>query len=105
MMPEVKFCNRQEECPLVMKAIEEKVKMQTRLNVERDEWEAKRALMNSLFVTGVKLRAAQQKYFKTRRHEDLIESRVVESEFDKLLAILKRQPKHGLPVQQSLPNI
>ena len=53
-MPGLKFCNHQEECPLVMGAVEAKVKLQTELAVQRKEWEAKRAIMNSLYLAAVK---------------------------------------------------
>jgi len=100
-MPEVKFCHRQEECPLVLGAVEAKVKLQSTLNVERLEWEAKRTLMNKLYTEAVKLRAAQRKYFKSRDQRDLVASRVIETDFDKLLINIKLQAK-GQPVQQPL---
>ena len=100
-MLEVKFCHRQEECPLVLGAVEAKVKLQSTLNVERLEWEAKRTLMNKLYTEAVKLRAAQQKYFKTRDQRDQVASRVIEGDFDKLLINIKLQAK-GQPVQQPL---
>ena len=40
-MAEFKFCNHQEECQLVMGAVEAKVKLQQEFNVARMEWEAK----------------------------------------------------------------
>ena len=105
-MPEVKFCNRQEECPLVMGAVEAKVKLQSTLNVERMEWEAKRGLMNKLYQAALKLRAAQVKYFKSRDQRDLVASRVIEADFDKLLINIKLQAQSGsLPVQRPLPNM
>ncbi len=101
-MPEFKLCSHQEDCPLVMGAVEAKVNLQSQLNVERMEWDAKRALMNKLYSTAVKLRAAQQRYFKTRDQRDLVASRVIEADFDKLLIRIKLQAK-GQPVQQPLP--
>ncbi len=55
-MPGLKFCNHQEECQLVLGAVEAKVKLQTELAVQRKEWEAKRAIMNSLYLAAVKRR-------------------------------------------------
>lgn len=98
-MPALKFCHRQEECPLLMGAVEAKVKLQSTLNVERMEWEAKRCLMNQLYQAARKLRTAQVRYFKSRLHEDLVKSRVAEADFDKLLArirMLSRPPQPGL---------
>ena len=100
-MAGLKFCNRQEECQLVMGAVEAKVRLQQEFNVARMDWEAKRALMNKLYTEAVKLRAAQQKYFKTRDQRDLVASRVIEADFDKLLINIKLQAK-GQPVQQPL---
>ena len=100
-MAEFKFCNRQEECQLVMGAVEAKVRLQQELNVARMDWEAKRALMNKLYTEAVKLRAAQRKYFKSRDQRDLVASRVIEGDFDKLLINIKLQAK-GQPVQQPL---
>lgn len=104
-MADLKFCNRQEACPLVMGAVEAKVKLQATLNVERSEWEAKRAIMNKLFSAAVKLRAAQKRYFKSRGQRELVESRVIETDFDNLLEHIKFQAKNGSrPIQQPLPN-
>ena len=100
-MPGFKFCNHQEECQLVMGAVEAKVKLQQEFNIARMEWEAKRVLMNKLYSEAVKLRAAQQKYFKSRDQRDLVASRVIETDFDKLLINIKLQAK-GQPVQQPL---
>ena len=100
-MAGLKFCNRQEECQLVMGAVEAKVRLQQEFNVARMDWEAKRALMNKLYTEAVKLRAAQRKYFKSRDQRDLVASRVIEADFDKLLINIKLQAK-GQPVQQPL---
>ena len=100
-MAGLKFCNRQEECQLVMGAVEAKVRLQQEFNVARMDWEAKRALMNKLYTEAVKLRAAQRKYFKSRDQRDLVASRVIEGDFDKLLINIKLQAK-GQPVQQPL---
>ena len=67
-MPGLKFCNRQEECPLVMGAVEAKVRLQQELNVARMEWDAKRVLMNKLYSAAVKLRAAQPGLFRPACH-------------------------------------
>ena len=107
-MAEFKFCNRQEECPLVMGAVEAKVKLQTELSVQRKEWEAKRAIMNSLYLAAVKLRKAQKKYFKTRAQSDLVASRVIESDLDELLEEIKLSASGHLtkqPIQPTLPNM
>jgi len=103
-MPELKFCNRQEECPLVMGAVEAKVKLQTTLSLERKEWETKRAIMNNLYLAAMKLRSAQKKYFRTRSQSDLTTCRVIESDFDGLLEEIKLQAK-GRPIQPTLPNM
>lgn len=63
------------------------------------DWDAKRVLMNKLYAAAVKLRAAQQKYFKSRDHRDLVASRVIEADFDKLLINIRLQAK-GQPVLQ-----
>lgn len=107
-MPGLKFCNRQEECPLVMGAVEAKVKLQTELALQRKEWEAKRAIMNSLYLAAVKLRKAQKKYFKTRAQSDLVASRVIESDLDELLEEIKLSASGHLtkqPIQPTLPNM
>lgn len=85
MMPGLKFCNRQEECPLVMGAVDDKVKLQTVLAIKMREWDAKLAIMNGLYLAAVKLRKAQKKYFKTRAQTDLTACLVLESNFDELL--------------------
>ena len=98
-MSGLKFCNHQEECQLVLGAVEAKVKLQTELALQRKEWEAKRCLMNQLYQAARKLRAVQVRYFKSRLHEDLVKSRVAEADFDKLLArirMLSRPPQPGL---------
>ena len=107
-MAEFKFCHRQEECPLVMGAVEAKVKLQTELAVQRKEWEAKRAIMNSLYLAAVKLRKAQKKYFKTRAQTDLTPCRVLESDFDELLDEIRLNASGHLtkqPIQPTLPNM
>lgn len=108
MMPELKICHRQEECPLVLGAVEAKVKLQTEFAVQRKEWEAKRAFMNTLYAAAVKLRRAQKKYFKTRTQADLTTCRVLETDFDELLDDIKLNASGHLyrqPVQPTLPNM
>lgn len=107
-MPGLKFCNHQEECQLVLGAVEAKVKLQTELALLRKEWEAKRAIMNSLYLAAVKLRKAQKKYFKTRAQSDLVASRVIESDLDELLEEIKLSASGHLtkqPIQPPLPNM
>lgn len=107
-MAEFKFCHRKEECPLVMGAVEAKVKLQTELAVKMKEWEAKRAIMNSLYLAAVKLRKAQKKYFKTRAQTDLVASRVIESDLDELLEEIKLSASGHLtkqPIQPPLQNM
>ena len=107
-MPGLKFCNHQEECQLVLGAVEAKVKLQTELAVQRKEWEAKRAIMNSLYLAAVKLRKAQKKYFKTRAQTDLTACRVLESDFDELLDEIRLNASCHLtkqPIQPPLPNM
>ena len=103
-MSGLKFCNHQEECPLVLGAVEAKVKLQSTLNVERSEWEAKRTLMNKLYTEAVKLRAAQRK----RAQTDLTACRVLESDFDELLDEIRLNASGHLtkqPIQPTLPNM
>ena len=107
-MPGLKFCNHQEECQLVLGAVEAKVKLQTELALQRKEWEAKRAIMNSLYLAAVKLRKAQKKYFKTRAQSDLVASRVIETDLDELLEEIKLNASGHLtkqPTQPTLPNM
>ena len=111
-MPGLKFCNHQEECQLVLGAVEAKVKLQTELAVElavkMKEWESKRAIMNSLYLAAVKLRKAQKKYFKTRAQTDLTACRVLESDFDELLDEIRLNASGHLtkqPIQPPLPNM
>ncbi len=108
VMPGLKFCNHQEECQLVLGAVEAKVKLQTELVLRRKEWEAKRAIMNSLYLAAVKLRKAQKKYFKTRAQTDLTACRVLESDFDELLDEIRLNASGHLtkqPIQPPLPNM
>ena len=107
-MPGLKFCNHQEECPLVLGAVEAKVKAQSELNVKRMEWESKRAFMNNLYLAAVKLRKAQKTYFKTRTQTDLTACRVLESDFDELLDEIRLNASGHLtkqPIQPPLPNM
>ena len=108
MPAEYSSCMWQNVCPMLMGEVEAKVKLQTELDVHRKEWEAKRAIMNSLYLAAVKLRKAQKKYFKTRAQSDLVASRVIESDLDELLEEIKLSASGHLtkqPIQPPLPNM
>ena len=83
-----------EFCPYVDRA---KADAQAVLDDARAEWEAKRVLMNQLYSGAVRLRAAQNAYFKSRLHEDLVKSRVAEADFDRLLARIRTASRPAQP--------
>ena len=107
-VPGFSSCRWQNVCPMLMGAVEAKVKLQTELAVKMKEWESKRAIMNSLYLAAVKLRKAQKKYFKTRAQTDLTACRVLESDLDELLDEIRLNASGHLtkqPIQPPLPNM
>lgn len=80
------LCLKQETCPLLLGAIEAKVKAEATLRVETANYEAKRKMMNTLFSLARKCRLAQKDYFASRTNADLVKSRVAERQLDACIA-------------------
>lgn len=112
-MSEAKWCQRQDNCPLLLGAIEAKVEAEHKARVAKhnqDEaaqaFETKRTLFNEFYKLVARCRKAQKRYFAERTQAALIASKEAERGLDAHLAMLRsassRKPQ--LPAGIEVPN-
>lgn len=67
-MADIKICSRQEQCPLLLGAVEAKVNAESALRLEREKTASMRRAFNDYFRAGCAMRNAQR-VFKANKLE------------------------------------
>ena len=92
----VKWCQRQESCPLLLGAIEAKVEAEYKARVAKhnqdasaQEFETKRTLFNEFYKLVDRCRKAQKRYFAEKTQAALIASKQAERNLDAHMEMLR----------------
>ena len=92
----MKWCARQESCPVLLAAVEAKVEAESRARVAKSEmaaavqaFDAKRTLFNEFYKLVDRCRKAQKRYFAEKTQSALIASKQAERSLDAHLAMLR----------------
>ena len=92
----MKWCARQESCPVLLAAVEAKVEAESRARMVKSEmaaaaqaFDAKRTLFNEFYKLVDRCRKAQKRYFAEKTQSALIASKQAERSLDAHLAMLR----------------
>ena len=104
--PPVKWCQRQDSCPVLLAAIEAKVEAESmartakhNLDAATQAFETKRTLFNEFYKLAVQCRKAQQQYFADRTQAALIASKQAERQLDAHIAMLTKSSSRSAHYQ------
>lgn len=109
-MSEVRFCERQERCPLLLAAIEAKVEAESKRRLADAEFAAARREFNALYVAARDCRAKQLRADKGGGYAaDVLAANDAAKELDRRIADLAARARERKaaekPVQPEFPNI
>ena len=92
----MKWCARQESCPVLLAAVEAKVEAESRARMVKSEmaaaaqaFDAKRTLFNEFYKLVDRCSKAQKRYFAEKTQSALIASKQAERSLDAHLAMLR----------------
>lgn len=113
-MSEAKWCQRQDNCPLLLGTIAAKVEAEHKARVAKhnqdasaQEFETKRTLFNEFYKLVDRCRKAQKRYFAERTQSALIASKEAERGLDAHLAMLRSASSRKPQLQAGIevPNV
>ena len=113
-MSEAKWCQRQDNCPLLLGTIEAKVEAEHKARVAKhnqDEaaqaFETKRTLFNEFYKLVDRCRKAQKRYFAEKTQTALIASKEAERALDAHMEMLRSASSRKPQLQPGIevPNV
>lgn len=108
-MADAKLCQKQESCPLLLEALQQKVSAESNMRLaeaarrEADTaFATKRTLFNEFYKLVVNCRNAQKRYFKEKTQAALIASVDAERRLDAHVEMLRKSSARNVNVQHEL---